>query len=219
MAIRWIDNRFYPLFVLYVLALGIALWLIPKPDLHLLLCDRHNEWRDLLYSAYTHIGAAGPYVVAAILLLWGKKYLWDAGLLLVGEWTAGIVVQIIKTAVNADRPVEWFMKHMPEVSLPMVEGQRIAYYFSFPSGHTCTCFVLFLFLSMMAGRIERPIVRHLLQTACLLAAILGAYSRVYLSMHFALDTWAGAIIGVVVMTTWACFWPKLISRVSKKGKK
>lgn len=169
-----------------IVALGIVVLCTDKGELHLWLAGHHAPWADHFFRYFTYIGAYSVYVVAAIWLL--LRY-WHEALLLLGtELCSGVVVQIIKHIVHAPRPLTWFAEHMPEVSLPLVEGQQMAYWNSFPSGHTASCFVLCFFLS-------RCIKNPAWQAGCILLAWIGAYSRIYLQMHFTDDVVVGAAIG------------------------
>lgn len=183
-------NTLYILLCLASIAtLGIVLLCTDRGELHLLLAGHHAPWADHFFRYFTYIGAYGVYIVAGIWLL--LKYRREALLLLGAELCSGVIVQIIKHIVRAPRPLTWFAEHMPEVSLPLVEGQQMAYWLSFPSGHTASCFVLCFFLS-------RIYPKPAWQMVCILLAWLGAYSRIYLQMHFAEDVFAGAIIGSIV---------------------
>ena len=91
---------------------------------------------------------------------------------------------------------------MPDIQLPLVEGVKMNYWFSFPSGHTTSFFALFFALSIIctyhltAKRPYSTLACGLLQAALWALAALGGYSRIYLSQHFAADVFAGMIVGI-----------------------
>ena len=62
---------------------------------------------------------------------------------------------------------------------------------SFPSGHTATAFGTALLLSVFTKNKKYSLLY-------LFAALLVAYSRIYLGQHFLQDVLAGALIGVPV---------------------
>ena len=87
---------------------------------------------------------------------------------------------------------------MPDVQLPLVEGVRMNYWFSFPSGHTTSFFALFFALSILASQNFSQAKTNLLQVILFILAALGGYSRIYLSQHFAADVFAGILVGTLI---------------------
>jgi membrane-associated phospholipid phosphatase len=130
---------------------------------------------------------------------------------------SALSTQLLKHLVNAPRPLTWFAANMPEIELPLVEGVRMNYWYSFPSGHTTSFFALFFVLSsIITSRVTNDHQRRLgifLQCIFFLLAALGGYSRIYLSQHFALDVFAGALVGVLI--TIVCY--AIFRRYEDKG--
>lgn len=207
------NGVFMTLCLLLIIALSVALYSISKPELHLLLCNRHTAWRDIFYRYYTQVGEWFPYVVCVALLFYkaGWAVFTAAGTLL-----SGLATQILKRIVDAPRPVTYFADNYPDVVLPLVEGVRVAHHHSFPSGHTTTFFALFFalciigtnYISYQSQHIDdkgpkisnktRIIQSMLWQILCFVFATLGAYSRIYLSQHFAADILAGMCVGILI---------------------
>ena len=193
-------SLFLSLFVALFTSLGIALLLTDKAELHLWLNGCHTQFGDVFLRYYTHIAEYGIYAIAFIMLFW------KAGasiFLLIGELAGAIVVQTVKHILRAPRPKVFFdLENNPD-ALPIVEGVHLHSSNSFPSGHTCTFFILFFVLAIVIAFYNSDIKnssRKLCQSVCFLLAALGAYSRIYLSQHFALDIFAGGIIGTLVVT-------------------
>ena len=189
--------------LLLLIALGLALWFIPKAELHLLLCDRHTPARDIFYRYYTHVAEWFPYVVCALLLLFGRvgNGLFASAAMLLSALTT----QLFKHIINAPRPVTWFAENYPDISLPLVEGVSMNHWYSFPSGHTTSFFALAFVASILLGnwiRKNRPsdtfLSLFLIPWSLFLVAALGAYSRIYLCQHFAFDVFAGVFIGILI---------------------
>jgi undecaprenyl-diphosphatase len=68
--------------------------------------------------------------------------------------------------------------------------------FGFPSGHTAAASAVWLTLAFIATRTEsRPQVRQLLVGAALATALLVAWSRVYLGVHYLSDVIGGLLLG------------------------
>ena len=189
---------FLSLSLMLLVALGLALLYIPKGELHLLLCDHHTPARDIFYRYYTHVAEWFPYVLCALLLIFSR--IGDGVLAASGLAFSALTTQLFKHIINAPRPVTWFAANMPDVQLPLVDGVQMNYWFSFPSGHTTSFFALFFALSIIAGDYlaEKRLVSVATQVLFFLLAALGGYSRIYLSQHFALDVFAGTLVGILI---------------------
>lgn len=174
------------------LVLGIVLFLMPKAELHLALCQPHTRFWDALVPVFTNLVDWLPYVTVVLLLFYRAGW---ATFLASNLLLSTLIVQPIKHIVHAPRPLTWFAENMPDVTLPLVEGVRMNQWLSFPSGHTTTFFVLFFSLSIILCA-ENIKGKTILSILCFLCASFGAYTRIYLSQHFALDIFAGILIAV-----------------------
>ena len=180
-----------PTFVL-ALVLGITLLLTPKAELHLALCQPHTRFLDALVPVFTDLVDWLPYLCVVLLLFYRAGW---ATFLASNLLLSTLIVQPIKHIMHAPRPLTWFAENMPDISLPLVEGVRMNHWLSFPSGHTTTFFVLFFSLSIILCA-ENIKGKNILSFICFLCASFGAYTRIYLSQHFALDIFAGILIAV-----------------------
>lgn len=191
------QNRVFLLLSLGLMTvLGIALLVVPKSELHLLLCDRHTNARDIFYKYYTQVGEWVPYVVCFLLLFYrlGWAAFTTSCVLL-----SGAVTQVLKRIVDAPRPLTWFAANYPDVQLPLVNGVEMSRYFSFPSGHTTTFFAFFFALSIIVCQHDSsPVRRSVCGAVFFLLSALGGYSRIYLSQHFAADVLGGMAIGLLI---------------------
>lgn len=175
------------------LVFGIALLLVPKAELHLALCQPHTAFMDKLVPVFTNLVDWLPYLSVLLLLFYRAGW---ATFLASNLLLTTLIVQPIKHIVNAPRPLTWFAEYMPDQTLPLVDGVRMNLWLSFPSGHTATFFALFFSLSILCCA-ENLKGKHILSFLCFLCAIFGAYTRIYLSQHFALDIFAGILIAIV----------------------
>ena len=175
-----------------ILALSIALLLaiIPKGELHLLLCQPHMPFLDTIVPVFSDLVDWLPYLVVVLLLFYRAGW---ATFLASNLLFSTLIVQPIKHLVNAPRPLTWFAENMPDVTLPVVDGVKMNLWLSFPSGHTTTFFVLFFSISIILCA-ENIRGKNILSLLCFLFATFGAYTRIYLSQHFALDVFAGILI-------------------------
>ena len=179
--------------------LGLALLYIPKGELHLLLNEYHTPARDIFYRYYTHVAEWFPYVICVALLLFGR--IGDGVFASAAMLLSALFTQVVKHIVVAPRPLTWFGEHMPDVQLPLVEGVDVHAIYSFPSGHTTSFFALAFVLSIVATkRLSRfsLALSSTLQAILVVLAALGGYSRIYLCQHFALDVFAGALVGTLI---------------------
>lgn len=195
------SRLFLSIFVLLLIGATTVLCLFEPTTIHLALNARHGAVGDFFFRYYTYIGEGVLYGVVVLLLFYKAG---AAVTLLASELMAGAVVQIVKHIVRMPRPFVVFdVAHHPD-ALPLVEGVTMRMSNSFPSGHTSTFFVLFLSLSILLtcafikqGK-RGQWLSYLGQLVCLTMAVLGGYSRIYLSQHFLLDVTVGAVIGVAV---------------------
>ena len=178
--------------IVLALVLGIALLIIPKAELHLALCQPHTTGLDTIVPMITNLVDWLPYLCVILLLFYRAGW---ATFLASNLLLSTVIVQPIKHIVSAPRPLTWFAENMPNISLPLVEGVRMNHWLSFPSGHTTTFFVLFFSLSIILCA-ENIKGKNILSFICFLCASFGAYTRIYLSQHFALDIFAGILIAV-----------------------
>jgi membrane-associated phospholipid phosphatase len=183
--------------------LGLAILCLSKGDLHLLLCNRHTHARDIFYKYYTQVAEWFPYVVCISLLLCSKigNGILASSCLIISALTT----QLLKHIFIAPRPITWFATNMPQISLPLVDGMEVHSWFSFPSGHTTSFFALMFVITIITtDQIQKnKIITICTQIICFLLATLGAYSRIYLSQHFALDVLGGLIVGIGIC--FACY--------------
>ena len=175
-----------------ILALSMALLLaiIPKGELHLLLCQPHTPFLDTIVPIFSNLVDWLPYLVVVLLLFFRAGW---ATFLASNLLLSTLIVQPIKHLVNAPRPFTWFAENMPDTTLPLVDGVKMNLWLSFPSGHTTTFFVLFFSISIILCA-ENIRGKNILSLLCFFLATFGAYTRIYLSQHFALDVFAGILI-------------------------
>jgi len=191
---------FLSLSLMLLLGIGLALFLVPKGDLHMLLCDRHTSARDIFYRYYTHVAEWFPYIICVSILLFGR--VGDGLMASCCMVFSALTTQLFKHLINAPRPITWFAANRPDVQLPLVDGVRMNEWYSFPSGHTTSFFALAFVVCILLTKEKSQITNHksqiVLQIILVLLAALGAYSRIYLSQHFAMDVFGGVVVGLTI---------------------
>lgn len=146
----------------------------------------HTDFLDTFFKYYTEVGGWIPFVIIAALLFYKYRV---SILLLLSQIATGILVQIAKRLWNEARPKVFFQENFPDIELHQIAGVHLHSTKSFPSGHTASAFAFFIALAFFT---KKPI----LQFMYAVLAVLVAYSRIYLSQHFALDVLVGSAIGV-----------------------
>lgn len=193
MLLKFLKLRFFlvPYAVIILLLISFIL-IYKKEELHLILTRHRSLASDYFFMAWTEVGGTLPYIFIGILFFYRYSlalYLTTAQLL------GGVFSVILKRIFDAPRPRLYFEQLSPHVSLPHIEGWDLYRHHSMPSGHTITAFALFFGLALISKK-------KYVHVLCLVGAVLVAYSRVYLSQHFAADVLAGSAIGI--FCAWVC---------------
>lgn len=183
-----------------------------KIDLHLMLNSCHSSSLDIFFKYLTKFANFGAYLIIPCLLF---KRLADSLFLLSAELLSGLVVQIIKHIVRAPRPSIVFDIYSNPDILPIVDGVNLHTANSFPSGHTSSFVIIFFALSIIISAYKTDKNKYFVyicQFVFMLIAVAGAYSRIYLSQHFAQDVFAGGLIAFFVTPICYLFIQKLADK-------
>ncbi len=165
------------------------------------LNDLHCEALNKMMIFFTNLGDAGiVWILLAIVLLYFKKTR-KCGLLILIAMGIGLIIGngLIKNVVKRARPC-WL-----DSSIPLLIKKPLDY--SFPSGHTLASFEAFVMIFLHNKK--WGIVSGLL-------AVLIAFSRLYLFVHFPTDVLAGAILGTVISIVTYKMYDYLIPYLKKK---
>ena len=145
---------------------------------------------DTFFKYFTNVGDGLFWLLWALLIIIkkGKKYL---PLLFASVIFSTLLTQISKQVIYPDEPRP-LQAIADQSQVHYVTGVTVHSINSFPSGHTATAFSFLLLLVLFS------------QTNALLllgfaAALLVAYSRIYLGQHFPLDVGAGMLVAVSTM--------------------
>jgi membrane-associated phospholipid phosphatase len=168
---------------------GIALLIEGRESLFLNINHLRSSTFDPIFAYGTKLGEGlGVLLIISALLLIAARHAVLAAFVFAGT---GLLTILTKQTLwpNKDRPYAFFEKDLVQT----VEGAEFFRNNSFPSGHTITAFAMFGLLALMYGK--RPWV----SVVCFLAAIVVAWSRMYLGQHFYEDVWVGSMIGFAGM--------------------
>lgn len=172
------------------LILILASFIIKKEELFLMLNLDLGKQADTFFKYFTNVGDGLFWLLWALLIIIkkGKKYL---PLLFASVIFSTLLTQISKQVIYPDEPRP-LQAIADQSQVHYVTGVTVHSINSFPSGHTATAFSFLLLLVLFS------------QTNALLllgfaAALLVAYSRIYLGQHFPLDVGAGMLVAVSTM--------------------
>jgi membrane-associated phospholipid phosphatase len=184
-----VKNNFpfvVPFIILWVM-LAFVLLVNSKSDIHLFTNQFHSSFFDVFFSLITFLGDGLTAAIVAIFFLFIS---FRKGLILgLSALLAGVFSQFLKRVVFSGtvRPKVFFEGVSELYFVPHVEVHG---FFSFPSGHATTAFCLFFILASFVQN-------RILKFICLLLALITAYSRIYLSQHFLVDVYFGALLGLL----------------------
>lgn len=193
------NKVFFILLAGFMLVIGSILLLTPKNDLHLFLNQFHTPFFDIFFRIVTFGGdGVFPFIIAAIFLVVSYR---KAIFIALAPSIAGLLSQFFKRVVFPDvlRPKGVFGENG---GLYFVPGVDLHSMHSFPSGHTTTIFSLALCLVFFSKQ-------NYLKILWFFIACTVAYSRVYLSQHFLIDVYFGAILGTFTIMLLYYFYSKI----------
>ncbi len=138
---------------------------------------------DFIMPVITHLGDMGSLWIASGVLLTCTKKHRRCGIAVLGGLLTGLIIGnlILKNVIARQRPC-WI-----DESVLMLIAVPLDY--SFPSGHTLSSFISATVLFHYDKR---------LGAAALTAAVLIAFSRLYLYVHFPSDVLAGVVLGIII---------------------
>jgi len=166
----------------------VALFFIGKGDAVIALNNLHSPGLDYFFKHFTYLGDGVMFAVLLVIMLFYRYYyaLVLFGIILIQT----IVVQGAKRLVFQDqfRPKP-FLENLGYDALQFVEGVQVHAFHSFPSGHTATAFSIAAFIALITAN-------KWIGYVALITAVLVGMSRIYLVLHFYIDVYAGALVGV-----------------------
>jgi membrane-associated phospholipid phosphatase len=202
----FLRNRYYlTSFILFFLAGFFFLLYTSKSESFLYLNSYHNTYLNIFFIGYTNLGD-GLFTIMIVLFLLATKRYNMAWQLLAAFVISGLVAQVFKSCMYSPRPKLFFSERE---HIYLIDGVTRSGVSSFPSGHTASIFALVTILALFAKNKK-------ICPVYLAAAILVAYSRIYLSQHFLTDVLAGSLIGVSVAMTVYYFFDTRSTYIAKK---
>lgn len=176
------------LLVPYLLSILFLLVYYGKEESHLMINNFHSDISDFIFKYITYLGDGVLFAILIFVFLF-VRLKWSLFLFFSAIFTL-LTVFISKKYVfhGIPRPFKYFEGTKV---LHLVDGVEMYTMHTFPSGHTITAFAIFMILIFLVKN-------KFLKTLFVHMAILVGFSRVYLSQHFMIDVFFGAIIGVCI---------------------
>lgn len=150
--------------------------------LHAIRTSLQCGFLDAWMPRVTLLGDNGVIWIAAALLLLANKKKRKYGLLLLLALLAGVLVGNVCLKHLVARPRPCWLEAVPLLIANPTD-------FSFPSGHTLSSAIAATVLTAMDRRLSFLVIP---------LAVLIAFSRLYLFVHFPSDVLCGAVLGVAI---------------------
>ncbi len=185
------ENKYFliPYLVSLLVCAGL-LFTFPKTELHIFSNKANSVFFDYFFKYATNLGD-GAMIALLIIALLFVKYRYAFAFLSGSLLTAGLINLLKNILGDIFRPSKYFELY-ETYQLHFVEGVKLHYLHSFPSGHTGTAFNLFFMLALIAPN-------RWAKLLLFFGAVIVGYSRVYLSQHFLIDITIGSLIGTTIM--------------------
>ena len=163
-----------------------------RDELHLVVNRRFSLFFDIFFKYFSKIGPLIFIVITLFFII--KKETYKSLLILFSAYGLNFLIgTFVKRNFfkHIHRPTYYF--EQKGIDLHLIDGVSSQIPYTFPSGHTAETFLLMLFICMISKS-------KLVQIIAVILAITMAFSRVYLSKHFLIDTIGGALLGTFVLT-------------------
>lgn len=182
-----VKKQVFFIYGVFFLSSFFLVSLFNKLSLHLYINKFHTPFFDFFFKYTTHLGDGIMFGVLVLLFFFINKRM-SLVFLTSGVLTL-VITHFFKKIIfkGVPRPVG----ALGEESLYLIKGVKMAYWNSFPSGHTITAFAIFTILCLYFRKSG-------LQYLWLGLALIAGVSRVYLSQHFWIDIFVGSIVGILI---------------------
>ena len=157
-----------------------------------------NPILNVFFALITHIGSTLAIVVLCVVLYWAG-YRREAVLIFATVVIGTLVVAPLKLVILRPRPYSTFSAVVP---LDTESGS------SFPSGHSERIFALAAVF---------PTKKSWTTLTLYLLAVVVAFSRIYVGVHYPLDVAAGILIGFVIGKVTLRFQERVLSVAKRVG--
>ena len=179
-------------FFLYIFIGLTATAFYGRDELHLLLNKHFSLFSDVFFKYFSKMGTLVFIAITLFFIL--KRETYKTFFMLLSAYGLNFIIgAFVKRNFfkHVHRPTYYF--EQKGIDLHLIDGVSSQIPYTFPSGHTAETFLLMLFICMVSKS-------KWIQIIAVILAITMAYSRVYLSKHFVIDTIGGAFLGTFLIT-------------------
>jgi undecaprenyl-diphosphatase len=164
-----------------------------------------RDWLDPVMVVLTDTGRGEVYIGVLVVLSLFAKYRNYALMALSAGCVSGLFAQLLKNLVERDRPgnlpfaepITTYIEALMGQSAPTAAS-------SFPSGHATSAFAIAVCVAWVTRKSDHAWIGW----AVMGWAVLVAFSRVYVGVHFFSDVLAGAAVGTLFGTLAFLLWKK-----------
>ena len=187
-------------YLLFLVVAGVFLLQVDKGETHIILNHLIYPPFNSFFKYFTNVGDGLMITGAAVILLvFNFRYALFLG---ISAIVSGGITNFLKNFLydEVNRPFFYFTYLQSEYELDLIlPGSEMHIHNSFPSGHATSAFCLFVGLMFVFNKNKWAWLFFVL-------ALLGGYSRVYLSQHYLVDIYFGSLIGTLSsMFIWLLF--------------
>ncbi len=183
-----VKDRLFPFILAFILC--FPLLFLQKTEILFAINASRTPFWDVFFVKSSALGHAVT-VIFALLLVLRFKFKWLAVFL------SGFLIQVLivvlfkKGLFNGElRPYLYFYRSGLMDSISLIEGVKIRYVNTFPSGHTATIFFLVSFFALLARN-------KVASWTLLLVGLIVGFARMYLFQHWYADVYFGMVFGTV----------------------
>ena len=177
---------FFTYLLFFILSI-ILVSIYKKSDLHLTLNQYHSTFFDRFFKYSTHLGDGAMFGILVVVFFFINKRM--SLVFGIGGILTLLVTHFFKKILfkGIPRPAGF----LGVENLHVIDGVKMAFWNSFPSGHTMTAFTVFAILCIYFRKCTS-------QYLWIFLAFIAGISRVYLSQHFWIDIFVGSVLGIVI---------------------
>lgn len=185
---RIVTQRLFP-FIL-ILAILFPLIFLDKGEILLKVNGSRTPFWDVFFIKASSLGNAIT-VAFVMLLVLRFKLKWLAIFILAFVFQVFLVLLFKKGIFAGElRPYLYFQRSGLGDLLHLVDGVKIRYVNTFPSGHTATIFFLVSFFALLSRN-------RTASWILMMVGLLVGFSRIYLVQHFYVDVYFGIFFGTL----------------------
>lgn len=155
----------------------------------------HNTYNDFIFPLISYLGNYGMiWIIIAIVMLLFKKYRYYGLLLGTALLLTFLIGELVlKPLIMRPRPFSAF----PDIQLLIPKPHS----YSFPSGHTASSFAAVVALWYTDRKFG---------IAAVILAVLIAFSRMFLFVHYPTDILGGMVLGITISSILCLIFHRLI---------